>query len=709
VIAPETAFSEGSIMARRNEEKKPHLDRYIVLAIFIIFITVAIILQLVQHQLINGASFLAQSSYRILAEGEIYAARGNIYDRNGVPIAGSRMGYSVQYVDVKMTNAEKNRMLLDLIDLLEKNGETTRSRLPEYLRVEPVRFMTDDSKKFISRIVLDKDDAPYVITADQALRYMRQTTFEIDASYTEADAWKIMQFRYEILMNQPGVSNPMVLAQDVSPLTIAEIEERSSEFRGVSSYIRPYREYYNAEAISHILGYIGAISDEDLLDWSTQFPDATYSKNDIVGRSGIERAAEQMLRGVNGSISKEVDGNGKTTDYTLMKEPQPGKDVYLTIDLDLQKVAVESLARNIERIRRMGGKKNFGDANAGAVVAIDVKTGEVLAMASFPDYDPNTFLNGTNEQIQALLTDENRATWNRATMGAYPPGSTYKPLIAVAALESGIITPDKKVNSPYIEEIGNMKFTNLEGNQGYINLEKALATSSNMYFYKVGVQTGIDNIVKYAKAFGFGERTGIEIADDVGSLASREFKRKYYDEDWYPANTAMASIGQLYNAFTPLQIANYVATVANDGKRYTPHLIRMAVAQDGEITYEAKDTFVQVPVSIENIRAVKKGMVAVANSNDGTAVSIFRDFPFQVAGKTGTSETGRESTSSSHGLFICYAPYDDPQIAVAVVVEHGVWGAYTAPIARDVMMAYFRLNTASKADDDKAGKLDIYW
>lgn len=696
-------------MARRNEEKKPHLDRYIVLAIFVIFITIAIILQLVQHQLINGASFLAQSSYRILAEGEIYAARGNIYDRNGVPIAGSRMGYSVQYVDVKMSNAEKNRMLLDLIELLEKNGETTRSRLPEYLRVEPVRFMTDDSKKFIAGIVLDKDDAPYVITADQALRYMRQTTFEIDASYTDADAWKIMQFRYEILMNQPGVSNPMALAQDVSPLTIAEIEERSSEFRGVSSYIRPYREYYNAEAISHILGYIGAISDEDLEDWSTQYPDAPYTKNDIVGRSGIERAAEQMLRGVNGSISKEVDGNGKTTDYTLIKEPQPGKDVYLTIDLDLQKVAVESLARNIERIRRMGGKKNFGDANAGAVVAIDVKTGEVLAMASFPDFDPNTFLNGTTEQIQELLTDENRATWNRATMGAYPPGSTYKPLVAVAALESGIITPEKKVNAPYIEEIGNMEFRNLEGNQGYINLEKALATSSNMYFYKVGVQTGIDNIVKYAKAFGFGERTGIEIADDVGSLASREFKRKYYDEDWYPANTAMASIGQLYNAFTPLQIANYVATIANDGKRFTPHLIRMAVAQDGVISYEAPDTFEQVPVSLENIQAVKKGMVAVANSNDGTAVSSFRDFPFQVAGKTGTSETGRESTSSSHGLFICYAPYDDPQIAVAVVVEHGVWGAYTAPIARDVMMAYFRLNTASKADDDKAGKLDIYW
>lgn len=694
---------------RRPDDRKMHTDRYIIMAAMVLAACAALVLQLIQLQIINGASYLEQSTYRLSAGGVIYAARGNIYDRNGVPIAGSRMGYSIQYVDTDMSDSEKNSMLLHLTEVLEKNGKTIKSRLENYIGNDPVRFTTDDSKAFISRIVTNKSDAMYVITADQALRYLREKTFGVDSAFTDEEAWKIMSLRYEIMVSQPGLKNPMVLAEDVTPQTLAEIEERSSEFRGVSSYIRPYREYYNADTVSHLLGYIGAVSDDTLATWQEDYPDEDYQKNDVVGVSGIELAAEQRLRGVNGKINKEVDENGRMTSYTLTQPPSPGEDIYLTVDLDLQKIAVESLARNIERIRRMGGKKNWGDANAGAVVAIDVKNGEVLAMASYPDYDPNIFLNGTTAQIQALLTDENRATWNRATMGAYPPGSTYKPLVAMAALETGTITASQKINAPYREEIGNMDFTNLEGNQGYINLEKALATSSNMYFYKVGVATGIDNIVKYAKAFGFGAKTGIEVSEDVGSIASKEFKRKYYDEDWYPANTAMSSIGQLYNAFTPVQIASYVATIADDGKKYTPHLIRMAVSQDGEIAYEAPETFTQMPVAVENIQSVKKGMVAVANSNDGTAVSVFKDFPFQVAAKTGTSETGRESTESSHGLFICYAPYDDPQIAVAVVVEHGVWGAYTAPIARDVLMGYFRLNSADATQSETDNGIELYW
>lgn len=694
---------------RKPEEKKTRNDRFILLALMVLAAAAALVLQLIRLQIINGASYLEQSTYRLSAQGVIYASRGNIYDRNGVPIAGSRMGYSIQYVDSNLSNREKNLMLLHLIEVLEKNGKPIKSRLDSYIRMNPVRFMTDDSKTFISRIVQSQNDAKYVITADQALRYLREKTFGIDASFTDEQAWKIMELRYEIMVNQPGLKNPMVLAEDVTTQTLAEIEERSSEFKGVSSYIKPYREYYNAETVSHILGYIGAISDDTLATWQKDYPKEEYAKNDVVGVSGIELAAEQMLRGVNGKISKEVDANGRMTSYTLTQAPQPGEDVYLTIDLDLQKIAVESLERNIAQIRRSTDRKNFGDANAGAVVAIDVKNGEVLAMASYPDYDPNIFLNGTTEQIQALLSDENRATWNRATMGAYPPGSTYKPLVAMAALETGTITADQKINAPSREEIGYMMFTNLEGNQGYINLEKAVATSSNMYFYKVGVATGIDNIVRFAKAFGFGAKTGIEVSEDVGSIASKEYKRKYYDEDWYPANTAMASIGQLYNAFTPVQLANYTATIANDGKKYTPHLIRMAVTQDGDIAYEASEKYEQVPVSAKNIQSVKKGMVAVTNRNDGTAVRVFDDFPFQVAGKTGTSETGRESTESSNGLFICYAPYDDPQIAVAVVVEHGVWGAYTAPIARDVLMGYFRLNSASAEESATGSELELYW
>ena len=414
-----------------------------------------------------------------------------------------------------------------------------------------------------------------------------------------------------------------------------------------------------------------------------------------------------------------VDENGQETAAYLERPPVPGSNIYLTIDLDLQKVALASLKQNIERIRGLAqyesvtpGKKrrNFGDADAGAVVVMDVNTGEIIAMASYPDYDPLIFIENNSAAITELFTNSGKPSINRATSETYAPGSTYKPLVAVAALESGVITPQTKINCPRSEMLGGMLFTNLEGNQGFINLERALETSSNMFFYKVGIQSGIDNIVNWAKLFGFGSKTGIEIGESIGSLASKKFKMDNFGEEWYPANTAMASIGQLYNRFTPIQMANYVSIIANDGKKFTPQLIKMAINDEGIITYEPDSNYTVLPVKPSTISAVKKGMVAVANSNDGTAVNVFKDFPFKVAGKTGTAETGFEATESSNGLFVCYAPADKPEIAVVVVVEHGVWGSNTAPIARDIMLEYFRLNEQKqKKEQDTDKTIKILW
>lgn len=701
----------------KNKEKKHEgLDRYLILAAFILIAAFAIVYNLATIQIVNGQKYKEESVYRLSAKGTIYPKRGDIYDRNGVPIAGSRMGYCAQYVDIRMSNSEKNPMLLEIIKILEKDNKTIKSRLNNYIDINPIRFKTDKIDSFINSIVYNKEDAEYIITADQAFQYMREKTFGIDPSFTLEEAFKIMQLRYEILLTQPQINNPLILAEDISITTMSELEEKSSELRGVTTFIKPYREYYdNAKIISHVLGYVGYISAEELNNYNEELKkvggSVSYNASDIVGKMGIEKAAESILRGVRGETFREVDENGKTTTSFLERAPVPGKDLYLTIDLELQKVATESLKFHIDRIRRMGGKKNFGDADAGAVVVMDVNTGEVLAMASYPDYDPRIFIENNAAAINQLSKTPNSPMFNRATSGAYSPGSTYKPLVAIAALESGVITPEKKINAPYKEEIGNMEFTNLEGNQGYINLERALETSSNMYFYKVGVQTGIDKIVEWAKIFGFGSKTGIEISEDIGALASREYKRIYVGEEWYPANTAMASIGQLYNNFTPIQIANYVSMIANDGKKYTPHLIKMAVDDDGKIAYEPSKEYTQLPVKQSNLAAVKKGMVAVANSTDGTAVNQFKDFPFKVAGKTGTAETGKEATSSSNGLFVCYAPYDKPEIAVVVVVEHGVWGSYTAPIARDIMMEYFRLNEQkeNEASDKDKEVVDIIW
>lgn len=703
-------------MSNKHEKKHEGLDRYIIMAAFIIIAAVAIIYNLAKIQIVDGQSYRQEAIYRLSATGVVYPKRGDIFDRNGVPIAGSRMGYCAQYVDIHMSNEEKNRMLMELINILEQDGKVLKSRLNNYLGYNPVRFLVDNPENFINTIVLNKDDAEFIITAGQTFDYLRKKTFEIDSTYTDEEAFKIMQLRYEILVSQPQINNPLTIADDISVETMSELEERSFKLRGVTTFIKPYREYYeNARIISHVLGYTGVISQEEMEKYNKELESVEesvpYIASDIVGKMGIESAAESILRGVRGQTFREVDENGKTTTSYLERPAVPGQDLYLTIDLDLQRAAVESLERNIERIRGIKHKKNFGDANAGAVVVMEVESGEVLAMASYPDFDPRVFLENNAAAINQLWNNPDAPVVNRATSGKYAPGSTYKPLIAIAALESGVITPNTRINAPYREEIGNMMFTNPEGNQGRINLERALETSSNMFFYKVGVETGIDNIAKWAKIFGFGRKTGIEIGEQIGSLASREYKKQNFSEDWYPANTAMASIGQLYNAFTPIQLANYVSMIANDGKKFTPHLIKMAVDESGKITYEPSAEYEQLPISQYNLDGVKKGMIAVANSIDGTAADVFKDFPFDVAGKTGTSETGYEATSSSNGLFLCYAPYDKPEIAIAVVVEHGVWGRETAPICGDIMMEYFRLNEGkeSKMVNDSLDTIKIIW
>ena len=764
----------------------PQWDRYLLLAAGIIAMTVIFIVRLADLQLVHGAEYREETISRISTGGTIYAARGNIYDRNGVPIAGSRMGFCASYVDVKMPNVEKNAMLLELWYLLDRYGVAPETSLDRLIDWDHRLISTRDEaarEALVKTILLSEDDRGGLVTGDQILNYMRERTFEIgahldpktgrivrDDTYSEEEIRILLRLRYEILRNQPRLTNPMILAEDVGELVMSEIEDRSELFRGVTTYVKPYRVYYNPGAVSHILGYVGMatdrevrnlngaiveqalgfesgslacqwpktgtdgvevpltkaqkeqnkITDDQIAAYGRTHPGALYTNRDTIGKSGIELGAESLLRGVNGQTTREVDREGRPTEISLDRAAQPGADVYLSIDLSLQQTALESLQRNIERIRTMGGRKNFGDADAGAVVVLDVRSGEVLAMASAPDYDPNVFLKGSDEEITALLSDPKQGTWNRATQGAYPPGSTYKPLVAAAALESGIVTPSTRVLANYTDSWLNNKLetearthlTNLEGNQGNIALERALSTSSNMYFYKVGVMTGIDTIANFARQFGFGRKSGIEIDESTGSLASREYKRLYYNEDWYPLNTAMASIGQLYNAFTPLQLSNYVATLANGGIRYTPHLVRMAMSEVGEMLVEPSAPGESLGLKEENLAAIQRGMVAVANATDGTAVNVFRDFPFQVAGKTGTSETGNEKLGeSSHGLFVCYAPADDPQVAVAVVVEHGVWGAYTAPIARDVLMSWFRLDDSSAEDAGRkwTDRTEIVW
>ncbi|AEV67790.1 penicillin-binding protein 2 [Acetivibrio clariflavus] len=697
-------------MEKRTNEKKSN-ERFVLLAIMYLLVFTIIVVQLINLQIINGKENDEKSQQRLLQEREIVAPRGIIADTNGIPIATNRVGYTIHVAKTNLKGPQLNEMIIKLIRIIESNGDTFESGLPNYLTFNPIDFgknIKDSEKalqKWKSEMVLKEKEIELLNTPEDVFKYFREKKFDIDAKYTDEEAYKIMCIRYDMLIKGYTATNPLLIAKDVGIKTVAQIEERSHEFPGVQIDVEPVRKYVDAQDFAHVLGFIGLLSEEQY----ESKKDAGYKLNDIIGKAGIERAAENYLRGINGKKRVEVDTSGRLTSELSSEPAIPGNNVYLTIDSRLQKVAMESLERNIADIRsRADYRKNFGDANAGAVVAIDVNSGAILAMASYPTYDPSVFLPRTDvpdaakKQNEYLNDSKNKPMLNRAIGGVYTPGSIYKPLTAIAALEENAITPDTAFYCKGYTEQGGMRFRCM-GVHGRVNLNKGLEVSCNVYFQEIGVKTGIDKIDKWVKSFGLGELTGIEIpAEEAkGMRANRETKMEYRNDVWRPADTAQVSIGQFDNMFTPIQIANYVSTLANGGKRYKPYIIKSVKKYDGSIVMETKPEYETVPVSQKTIEAIKAGMIQVSSSMEGTAAAYFRDFPFTVASKTGTPETGLESQGkSSNGLFIAYAPAEKPEIAIAVVVEHGVWGSYAVPIAKDVLREYFGLN-GDKTNDDQ--------
>jgi penicillin-binding protein 2 len=675
-------------------------DRHLILGIFLVMFICVLIFRLADLQIVHGEKYYEDSQRRVLKESLVSAPRGKIYDRNGVPLATNRQGFKVLIVKTGIDNDELNEMLLKLVEVFERNGQSYKDSLDRYLTFDPIGFNGRDIKDILNwqknpnRLNMNEKDIKE--TPEELFKYLRDEKFAIDKSYTDEQAYDIMKLRYEILLNNWNfiTGGTVELATDVGIQVISEIEERHKEFPGLITDVEAVREYQDTTDYAHILGYVRPITSEQL----NVLQDEGYDSSDIIGQTGVEKSAEKFLRGKDGKRIIEIDISGRLTLQQESQEAEPGHDVILTIDTKLQSVAMESLERNIKDIRTRGGNKNKGDANAGSVVAIDVHTGEVLVLANYPSYNSAVYLaNSSDKEAQRTLieinNDINKPLFNRAIMGTYAPGSVFKPLTAIAALETGAITPtnNRRYDSGRIT-IGNRILRCLEfsNGHGWLDLKKALETSCNIYFYEIGYETGIDNLEHWAKLFGLGRRSGIDLpGENAGYMSSKELKKKLRNDIWRPADTAQVAIGQFDNAFTPLQLANYMSALANEGKLYTPHIIKKVVKYDGTVVHETEPTYEEIPVSPETISAVKQGMVAVTQSIDGTAQEAFIGFPYEVAGKTGTAQTGREATHSSNALFLCYAPADDPKIAIAVIVERGVWGSYTAPIARDILDAYF--------------------
>ena len=472
--------------------------------------------------------------------------------------------------------------------------------------------------------------------------------------------------------------DPIKIKQDVTPDIVSIIEEQKYDYRGVIIEVQPVRNYILKQEGAHTLGYVSEISEYEL----EQKKNSGYKPGDIVGKFGLERIYDKDIRGVNGGEQVEVDVNGKPVQILGKKEPTPGYDLILTLDRDLQ-VATENAVDEI--LKEIG-------ANAAAAVVLNPQNGEVLAMVSRPAFDPNLFAHGISyKDWNAINENPYHPMDNKTITGEYPPGSTFKIVTGTAALAAGVVTPEEQIfdsGTHWLVPKGNASGEAL----GWLNFHDALAHSDNVYFYEMGNRLGVDRLENYARMFGLGKETGIDLPYESPGLTDwKEYKMDVYEDEFYLSEIMDAAIGQGFNLVTPLQAAMVTGEIAANGKRFKPHLVKKIVTQDGDLIREFQpeilSDLVESGVDPYIIKLVQDGLREVTVT--GTAASTFRGFPYPIAGKTGTAEN---SQGRDHGWFVGYAPFENPCVSVAVIVEQGGFGSQSAvPIGRKILEAAFEI------------------
>ena len=514
----------------------------------------------------------------------------------------------------------------------------------------------------------------------------------------------------------------MEISSEISRNAAVQLQENSQNLTGINIVVEPIRVYHTGNLASHIIGYMGRISESDQKSFSAEGDDYEYAPDDKVGKTGIEKVFEKYLRGQDGIKQIDMSVDGTVTGEYTSEEAIGGANVVLTIDANLQRIAEDALERNITKIREGGFGQAF-PAEKGSVVVTNVQTGEILAMASYPDYEPALFYNGiSNAKYQEY--NSNGAFLSRATQGEYPPGSIFKMVTAIAGLDSGSISSNELINDngryivsddPEYNNPACWYFNDYGVGHGRLNVEGALMKSCNYFFFEVGNRVGIDKLDEYADYFGLGRKTGIEIPESQGTLASRDVA-KSKGEVWSKAYTASASIGQSYNAFTPVQMAKYISMVANGGHPLDLSIVKNVINSNGsQVSENELNEYVNKTLGTENVnmedrnfnqeimQTVHRGMKSVAEEEGGTAYNIFRDFEIEIGGKTGSAELSNNKDSNDViAWFAGFAPYENPEIAIVVMVEKGGHGNYTAEVVREIMAEYFGMNMEEVFEDMSA-------
>lgn len=701
--------------------------RMTALAVLLVLFIIIYMIFLYKLQIIEGEAYYHQSEAMSQDKVTVTASRGNILDRYGRVLVSNKECYNLRINTDKLfnDNEDPNGTILELIDMVQQFGDKYADDLP-ITAAPPFEYdpnMTDIQRTMLKAYYKDKAKEfkelglPEEPSAVELMSYMR-TRYNIDNSYSAEEMRLIAGVRYSINVRYAINTADYVFVEDASMKLISSIlEQKLTGIEVTRAYIRDY----NTEYAAHILGYVGLMTQEEYEKYSLQ----KYATDAYVGKDGIEYAFEDYLHGTDGEmiVTKNASGTVLSTVYTT--EPIPGNHVYLTIDIALQEQVERILSncvnamirtREVERMEaKLRGEYNEemkDEITGAAAVVVNVKTGEPLAMASWPSYQVDNVI----ENYAELLAMPNAPLFNRALMGAYAPGSTFKPCTAIAALTATDSKGEKLVDMTTETKVdcqGVYTRYSAEGyspecwiwQQGYThpeeNVTTAIRDSCNYFFYTISNDLGIDAMSEYAHNFGLGMPTGIELVETVGNMSNKENHADYTGTEWRIGDTLQAGIGQSDSIFTPLQLAEYCATVANGGTRYSASILKAIRTYD-----YSKQLYERVPKVMSTVEspqynwdAVHEGMELVVNDPINLQNYMnFIDCAWHIAGKTGTAQKGENITNDA--IFICYGPYKDPEVAVAVVVERGSSGASIGHIARYIMDAY--INIMSYSDSSEA-------
>lgn len=661
--------------------------RYNLLSALVYLTGIILIVQLFNLQIVKGTEYRQTSNSRLTRESVIEPARGNIDDRKGVALATNRTGYSVELYKTKSSNEELNNVILKIVNLLEKNKDTHINNFPINSKLK-FTYTTQQN--------IDNWKAKYKIpekaTVEECVEVFKQK-YEITNQDIQ-EVLKIIAVRYEITTNGYSATKSIKIAQDISKISAIQFNEQNLDFPGVNIVEEPIRVYTQGDLASHILGYIRKINADQLKEKAEQ----GYTMNDYIGQMGIEYVFEKYLKGEKGIRQIDMSVDGTIEGEYIEKEAVSGNTVTLTIDAGLQEKMENIIKNSVKELQKSGEK-----TEKAAAVLMDVETGEILAMCSYPYFEPEVFVGVLENDVwQDIL--ENEKLYNNAVSPS-APGSTFKMVVAAAALEEGIITESEYIYDtgvyPYGHKPACWYYNQYKRGHGNVNVKTALQKSCNYFFYEMGRQLGVDTIAKYARHFGLGQKTGVEITgENSGIVASTEVAKSRGDT-WYPSNVFSAAIGQSYNNYTPIQMARYISMIANGGDYVEPTLIKEikdiygnTISKEEIRSYTndllgVTDYTSEVDVSEETINTIKAGMRLVT-SEGGTAYSMFKNFEHSVAGKTGSAQAKtREKGEITNGWFVGFTPYENSEVAIAVYIEDGASNSIAAQAAKKILEAYY--------------------